>query len=198
MPNWCLTTYAFVGEEKNVSKVYRKLGALFSVDRKADKGSMAGEKNWLGWVVKDVLHRSNKKVPCRGMWYFLTDVNKFKDTDKCVFQLETETAWGPCEELINSLAAKFDLSINYISEEPGCGFYEICNPDGALAPYKYVVFTDNSGSEYFTNWKACSGFLEQNYNFPSNMQGPADADEFISKSKDKLPFISINAFNEVT
>jgi len=38
--------------------------------------------------------------------------------------LDTETAWGPCEELWNSVIAQYEGVCHvYLSEEPGMGYY---------------------------------------------------------------------------
>ena len=61
--------------------------------------------------------------------------------------LSTETAWGPCEELMNALALKFNLSLNFHATEPGNMYFA---KGGADEVYTETLhYSDDDGEEYF-------------------------------------------------
>lgn len=52
----------------------------------------------------------------------------WKEQSSLVFS--TETAWAPCPKMMEELAAKFRLSLNFYSQEPGSIYYVRQSPDG--------------------------------------------------------------------
>ena len=143
MPNWCYTDYALVGSEENVEAAYNALSKLQDTPRKTDKAySYEGRSNWLGYVVTDILNKSWEDMACRG------DFNDLEYMDDYL-SFHTETAWGPCNELIEEFAKKFNLSVNYQSEEFGMCFFEKRNPDNKFPAM--FCYSDEYNTLYFNS-----------------------------------------------
>ena len=141
MPNWCYTDYALVGSEENVEAAYNALSKLQDTPRETDKPySFESHSNWLGYVVTDILNKSWEDIFCRG------DFNDLEYMDDYV-SFSTETAWGPCNELIEQFAEMFNLSVNYRSEEFGMCFFEKRNPDNVF-PTQFC-YCDDTNTDYF-------------------------------------------------
>ena len=150
MPNWCYTDYALVGSEENVEAAYNALSKLQDTPRETDKPySFEGNSNWLGYVVTDILKKSWEDISCRGQF------NDLEYMDDYV-SFSTETAWGPCNELIEQFAEMFNLSVNYRSEEFGMCFFEKRNPDNMFSTM--FCYNDDYTTDYFDSLE---GFIAE-------------------------------------
>lgn len=146
MPNWCFTDYTLVGSNEDAKTAYDALHKLEQTKRpgKFETGSYLPNPHWLGYVVEDILGKAWEDIPCRGTFANLE--LSYKDA-KAEITFSTETAWAPCEELVSALAAKFNLSLNFYSEEPGNGYYCKENPD-SIYP-QTLHYSDDDTEEYF-------------------------------------------------
>ena len=114
MPNWCSTKYvAFTDREdkSELKRLYDNLTAAMQVPSEVDNGFGAG---WLGDIA--IKHGFNwEDIPCRGTLSYLDEY----EAESGFFGFDTETAWGPCEELWEAVIAQYDgVSHVYLSEEP--------------------------------------------------------------------------------
>lgn len=160
MPNWCYTDYALVGSEENVEAAYDALENLENTSRKCDEPfSYKGNSNWLGYVVTDILGESYDDIPCRGEF---GDLELDGGCDYLSFR--TETAWGPCNEVIEKFAEKFNLSVNYRSEEFGMCFFEKRNPDN-MFPTKFC-YNDENETDYFDSLEGFILTYGERYDIP--------------------------------
>ena len=118
MPNWCFTDYMLIGSAEDTKAAYDALHKVEETKRPGPFATWSFESNpnWLGYVAEDVIGLTWSAVACRGTF---DNLRLTTWQDKSAVALSTETAWGPCEELMNALALKFNLSLNFHATEPG-------------------------------------------------------------------------------
>lgn len=146
MPNWCSTSYTFVGEEKELKELHDLMKGLEERSEPLVKNGFG--KSWLGCLV-EALGKKWQDVWCRGDWdnlNFNGDVLKFT----------TETAWNAADEVMTLVCEKFpSLGYYYYTEEPGMGIYETNDESGEYYPDRYYVdlCTDDGAyqQEYFSD-----------------------------------------------
>ena len=110
MPNWCFTSYAIDGKRKEVQSLYSKMNRLEK--RRKPLVSNTFGKTWLGCLVT-LLGADWQKVYCRGSWSDL-------DFDGGTLHFNTETAWGPMDEVFKLVKQQFpSLNIYWQAEEDG-------------------------------------------------------------------------------
>lgn len=146
MPNWCFTDYMLIGSAEDTKAAY---DALHNVENNKRPGpfetwSFESNPNWLGYVVEDVIGLPWNAIGCRGTFDNL-QLTTWKD--KSAVALSTETAWSPCEELMDELARKFRLSLNYHATEPGNMYFAKGGADEVYTETLY--YSDDEGEEYF-------------------------------------------------
>lgn len=131
MPNWCVTDYTLVGSEEDVNAACEALDKLVKTPRPSVKeagyDTYLTVPQWLGYIVEDILGKPYRLLDCRGTFYG-HGTSTWKDKSSLVFS--TETAWAPCPKMMEELAAKFRLSLNFYSQEPGSIYYVRQSPDG--------------------------------------------------------------------
>lgn len=151
MPNWCFTDYTLVGSAEDAKAAYDALHNLEQTDRPGPFApwSFQSKRNWLGYVVEDILKRHWSEIPCRGTFANL-ELSQWDGRSAVI--LSTETAWSPCEDLMAQFAAKFRLSLNFYSEEPGNNYYCKENPDGIFT--QVLCYSNDEGIEYYDSLAA--------------------------------------------
>lgn len=141
MPNWCETSYYFVGPEKEVRSLYRKILKWTS------RGTLASDfgNAWLGNVANGA-GIDWRDVRCRGTVDYI-DLKKVNN--RTVLYLETETAWCPMNEFWDTILSKTapDCSYYYLAMEPGCELYD----------------TNDSSHEYFDTDYVVDAYWEDSY-----------------------------------
>lgn len=166
MPNWCNTSYSLVGSEENVEKAFNALETLNKTPRKSEnKWSFENCSNWLGYVVTDILGKSWEDISCRGTF---NNLNFSFDDNFSLLTFETETAWGPCSELVEELANKYSLSVNYYSEEFGMCFFEKHNPDGIF--HNCFCYSDETNTNYYKTLEQFISEYGEQYDLHQGMQ----------------------------
>ena len=111
MPNWCTTSYALIGERKEVRSLYNKMKRL--QERKTPIIPNGFGVAWLGCLVKS-LGKDPKGVYCRGRWYNL------KLSDEGVLTFDTEHAWSRPVEVEMLIESAFpSVKIYFLEEELG-------------------------------------------------------------------------------
>ncbi len=130
MPNWCYTSYTFVGEEKELKELHDIMKGL--EERSEPLVENGFGKSWLGCLV-EVLGKNWKDVWCRGDW---NNLELSADTLK----FTTETAWSAADEVMELICEKYpSLSYYYYTEEPGMGIYQTNDDYGEYYPDRYYV-----------------------------------------------------------
>ena len=141
MPNWCYSAYHIVGKRKEVQSLYSKMNNL-EKRRKPLVESDFG-KTWLGCLVTK-LGGDRNKVYCRGSWSEL-------EFDGEAISFNTETAWGPLNEVFSFVKSIYpSLEIYYSAEEPMMELFVTNDAEGLFFRDRYIVYV-NCETEYFTN-----------------------------------------------
>ena len=118
MPNWCSTSYVIDGKRKEVQSLFSKMNNL--ENRKKPLVDNTFGKTWLGCLVTK-LGGDWQKVYCRGSWSDL-------DWNGAILRFNTETAWGPMDEVFKFIKKQYpSLEIYWQAEEDGNGVY--CSND---------------------------------------------------------------------
>lgn len=146
MPNWCYTSYTFVGDEEELKGLHDLMKGLEERSEPLVKNDFG--KAWLGCLV-EALGKKWQDFRCRGDWdnlIFTGDILKFT----------TETAWSAADEVMTLICEKYpSLGYYYYTEEPGMGIYETNDDCGEYYPERYYVdlCTDDGDcpQEYFTS-----------------------------------------------
>lgn len=186
MPNWCSTSYTFVGEEKELKELHEIMKGL--EERSEPLVENGFGKTWLGCLV-EALGKKWQDVGCRGDWdnlEFSGDILKFT----------TETAWCAANEVMALICEKYpSLGYYYYTEEPGMGIYETNDEYGEYYPDRYYVdLCTNDGAylnEYFTNLDnaiACIGETVER-KFKSEDEVHAYFDEIQKENDDAYCYI---------
>ena len=135
MPNWCSTKYvAFTdkGDKSDLKRLHSNLAVAIKTPSGVPNGFGEG---WLGDIA--VKHGLDwESVPCKGTIEYLDEY----DDDSNSFTFDTETAWGPCDELWEAIFAQYDgVSFVYIAEEPGNGYFVNTDTEGRFLPEKFLL-----------------------------------------------------------
>lgn len=183
MPNWCSTSYTFVGEEKELKELHEIMKGL--VERSEPLVKNGFGKTWLGCLVEE-LGKKWQDVWCRGDWdnlNFTGDVLKFT----------TETAWGAATEVMDLICEKYpSLCYYYYTEEPGLCIYETNDDIGRYYPEQYCIdlCTQNGQycKEYFQTMDNALQWIGEQTNQTFSTQ------EDVDKYFDELKKTNENAF----
>lgn len=165
MPNWCSTDYQIVGNRTKVQNLYNKFKQVMAADRSYEKDSSTFLPNsgWLGYVAKDILEINPEleKIFCRGTIEWLQEELDMDDNDTAHFQLTTETAWTDCRELFYRLSEKYDVEVLFITEELGCGIFQINDEEGRCFDSKYIVDDFEEGMDYYSSFDEVADIIEE-------------------------------------
>ena len=132
MPNWCYTSYVIDGKRKEVQSLFSKMNNLENRRKPLVDNSFG--KTWLGCLVTK-LGADWQKVYCRGSWSDL-------DWNGAILRFNTETAWGPMNEVFKLVKETYpSLEIYYMAEEDGMGVFITNDTDGN---YSSVTLTTPS------------------------------------------------------
>lgn len=169
MPNWCYTSYLFMGDRKEIKELHglmKRLGKRKKPLVNSDFGS-----TWLGCLV-EALDRKWQDVRCRGYWENL-------EISGNELRFDTVTAWCAAYEVIGLICEKYpSLNHYYYSEEPGMCIYETNDDTGLYYPDKYFVdmcTPDNTNmSEYFISIGAALDWVGrmvgQTFKYPEDVK----------------------------
>lgn len=132
MPNWCMTTFMFVGNKEEINVFADKINEWTSKEfTKTDFGV-----DWLGNILygaglEDRIDSNENSIRCRGNIAQIDDVYEHDDNIASL-QVITESAWVPMgimwQETIKALGLD-SIKFCYEAEEPGCELYWIYDPD---------------------------------------------------------------------
>jgi len=146
MPNWCTTSYALTGEQKEVRSLYNKMKRL--QERKTPLLPNGFGKTWLGCLVKS-LGRNPEKVCCRGQW------SNLRLSEEGVLTFDTEHAWSrPADVELIIEKAYPSLSIYFLEEELGMDIFQTNDEAGEYFKQQIIIDEESEGTEYYTEEEA--------------------------------------------
>ena len=142
MPNWAYTDYVVTGDNEKVEQFFDMLNRLNERKRPLRRSDFG--KLWLGNIVL-LLGKHWKDVYCRGS---IQSYQKSFDNEKLL--LTVLSAWGEMNEVRELLQQKFpSVKVYYYVEEPGMEIYSTNDQEGKHFPSRFVVYSDEEGTEYF-------------------------------------------------
>lgn len=143
MPNWCYTSYTFVGDEDELKELHGLMERLESMEKPLVKNGFGT--NWLGCIV-EALGKNWEKVQCRGSWEDLMLCNG-------TLNFNTTTAWSAADEVMALICEKYpSLGYYYYTEEPGMGIYQTNDVCGEYYPDRYYVDLCTDDGEYLQEY----------------------------------------------
>ena len=146
MPNWCTTSYALIGERKEVRSLYNKMKRL--QERKTPIIPNGFGVAWLGCLVKS-LGKDPKGVYCRGRWYNL------KLSDEGVLTFDTEHAWSRPVEVEMLIESAFpSVKIYFREEELGMDIFQTNDESARYFKQQVIIDEESDGMEYYTEEEA--------------------------------------------
>lgn len=131
MPNWCQTTYACVGEKKDVQALYN---AILACQRAEEPIVNNGFGNlWLGCVIEYFGKKWTDYGHCRG------EIFDYQIQDDVLF-IYQETAWCEQEDFRKFIEDTFkSIKVYYMEEEPGCEVYCTNDREGLFFSDRYFL-----------------------------------------------------------
>lgn len=180
MPNWSSTSYHVVGDEKELKSLYELMVELSEMTKPRVENGFGP--NWLGCLV-DALGEDWQNISCRDAFF---DMN----LDVYGLRFITETAWNPCNEVMDFLRRKFpSLVFYYYTEEPGFGIYATNDVTGDYFPDRYVVVLHSEGTElcteYFENIEDAYAWISDGLEKPiTNAEELKAYDEWLQEQND--------------
>jgi len=139
MCNWCYSSYVIDGKRKEVQSLFSKMNNL--ENRKKPLVDNTFGKTWLGCLVNK-LGGNWQEVYCRGSWSNL-------DWNGAILRFNTETAWGPMNEVFKFIKSVYpSLEIYYSAEEDMMGVFITNDKDGRYFKDRFRVEYD-CDYEYF-------------------------------------------------
>lgn len=145
MANWALTNYLIEGSEKDLEKIYEVINSFMSEQQAPVEENASA--NWEGNIVK-ALGATEEQMMKNYLRGFIQEYKMAGDT----IIIEAEEAWGDTDfrHVLKTLMP--ELTIYFITEEPGCEVYITNDADGKYFPDRFYVETcinRNYESDYF-------------------------------------------------
>lgn len=197
MPNWCDTTFAFIGSEADLDDFEERVNE-YTAQNFRENGFGT---SWLGNVVHGFGHDETATY-CRG---WIEDIQRMSPTH---LQICTQTAWSELTEMWDTICHdNYDDRISYVyrAEEPGNGYFANTDSSGEYFPEKYLVdayLEDYEGldAEWYEYYETLEGMLngasqalKRKVNYLKELRLIA---RYISDNSDNS-FLSINEFSFV-
>lgn len=140
MPNWCNTSYKFVGDKEEIADLYNKLQSLNDMPEPLVENGFG--KLFLGCVV-NLFGGDWKEIYCRG------EIDYMEICGDSMIQLSTMTAWGDMPEVWDFVCKNYpSIEYYYLAEEGGLCYYVNSDTTGEYFPEKYYVLHAEGYSEY--------------------------------------------------
>lgn len=132
MANWALTSYRIEGSKKDLEKIYNIIDNFMS--GRQDPVETGASKNWEGNILK-TLGATEEQLKNNYIRGFIQEY----EMDEGVICIEAEEAWGDTDfrHVLKTLMP--ELTIYFITEEPGCEVYITNDADGEYFPYRFYV-----------------------------------------------------------
>ena len=146
MPNWCMTSYALMGERKEVRCLYDTMRSL--QDMKTPLVPNGFGVTWLGCLVK-ALGKDPQSVYCRGSW------SNLKLSEEGVLTFDTEHAWSRPAEVELLIESSFpSVKIYFLEEELGMDIFQTNDESGQYFKEQIIIDEESEGMEYYTEEEA--------------------------------------------
>lgn len=150
MPNWCSTKIEFTGTTADLADFHDKI-VKYTTTELASSGF---GKDWLGNVLHgfglgDRIDSEHNRIRCRGSISDISDINIW--ADKTSFTVWTETAWVPMVHMWYVIIEKYydnRISVHWIAEEEGCGYYATNDIGWFGIDYYHVEWAIEDEDEY--------------------------------------------------
>lgn len=126
MANICSTTLHIKGERQNIINLASDIAALTDDNTKC---------SWVGEHLKRFGYDADK-IQCTEFNLRATLVDYDINDDGLI--IDIESAWSPCYHYMTFLADKYDVDVNYIAEESGCGLY-LTDMIDSIHPYIILI-----------------------------------------------------------
>lgn len=140
MPNWCNTSYKFVGDKEEIADLHNKLQSLNDMPEPLVENGFG--KLFLGCVV-NLFGGDWKEIYCRG------EIDYMEICGDSMIQLSTMTAWGDMPEVWDFVCKNYpSIEYYYLAEEGGLCYYVNSDTTGEYFPEKYYVLHAEGYSEY--------------------------------------------------
>lgn len=140
MPNWCNTSYKFVGDKEEIADLYNKLQSLNDMPEPLVENGFG--KLFLGCVV-NLFGGDWKEIYCRG------EIDYMEICGDSMIQLSTMTAWGDMPEVWDFVCKNYpSIEYYYLAEEGGLCYYVNSDTTGEYFPEKYYILHAEGYSEY--------------------------------------------------
>ena len=137
-----MTSYALVGERKEVRSLYNKMKKL--QERKAPLVPNGFGLTWLGCLVK-ALGRNPQSVYCRGKW------GNLRLSEEGVLRFDTEHAWSRPAEIELLIEAAFpSIKIYFLEEELGMDIFQTNDWSGQYFKRQIIIDEESGGMEYYS------------------------------------------------
>ena len=151
MPNWCTTSYALIGEKKEILALYRRMKHL--QERKEPLLPNGFGKNWLGCLVKR-LGSDPQSVYCRGEWSGL-------ELSGEILRFDTMHAWSrPAEVEMLIEKAYPSVKIFFLEEELGMEIFQTNDEAGEYFKEQVIIDEESDGMEYYSEESALKHLTE--------------------------------------
>jgi len=162
MANNCATDYQIEGEKSQIEFVYGEFKKLLDTPRTCIKDGKTVNlcRDWLGYVVTDILKKKVEEVPCRGTFDIVEEVSELPGGNYG-FKLFTDTAWCACSDLFERLGKQFNLDVYFLEIEPGCDIFYTNDAEGHAFPQRYYLDSDIEGEEYFESFEDLANRVEE-------------------------------------
>ncbi len=139
------------GKRKEVQSLFSKMNNL--ENRKKPLVENGFGKTWLGCLVNK-LSGDWQKIYCRGSWSDL-------DWNGAILRFNTETAWGPMNEVFKFIKSIYpSLEIYYMAEEDGNGVFITNDVEGCYFRDRFRIEFD-CDYEYFTTIEGVCGYVSR-------------------------------------
>lgn len=130
MPNWCSASYVVTGDKEELRELNDLMEKLECMNEPKVPNGFGTR--WLGCLVHG-LGAKWDEMHCRGEW-------SDRDIDGKELHLNTETAWGPCDEVFDLVCSKYpSLHYYYQAEECGMGIYVTNDREGKFFPERFLL-----------------------------------------------------------
>lgn len=145
MANWALTSYLIEGSKKDLERIYNIIDNFMS--GRQDPVETGASGNWEGNILK-TLGATEGQLKNNYLRGFIQEY----EMDEGVILIEAEEAWGDTDfrHVLKTLMP--ELTIYFITEEPGCEVYITNDADGKYFPCRFYVqscIDGNYEEEYF-------------------------------------------------
>ena len=141
MPNWCNTRISVKGKDAEKFDDF-----VSKVQANANNGSDFG-REWLGELLINAgieeLDRE-KYGNCRGTVY------RGGTEDGSAYTYDCDSAWSPCVDVFDTICQLkgFDVDIEYLATEPGCGVFLASSYEFAGGEYVINGYTDGNLEDF--------------------------------------------------